>query len=138
MSGELISKKTRNRFREFLVWWTLREIEMLFEETGVLCDRDYIPSEDGQRRSFVEQHYHTLDFNSLSDVRKLLAAYQEIIARSNRDMLSSTDPTGMQKAVQELVDCLKQDGFDYKNGVLLPITPAARRILEVPSSGQMI
>ncbi|MBF0628147.1 MAG: abortive infection family protein [Magnetococcales bacterium] len=44
----------------------------------------------------------------------------------------------MQKAVQELIDCLKQDGFDYRDGVLLPITPSVRRILEVPPTGQLI
>ncbi|MBF0420387.1 MAG: hypothetical protein HQL78_09510 [Magnetococcales bacterium] len=138
MSRELISKRTRNRFREFLVGWVIREIEMLFEEAGVGFDAEHQPQVSGQRRACVEQHYHTLDFSSPSDIRKLLAAYQEVIALSKRDIPSSPDLTGMQKAIQELVDCLKQDGFDYKDGVLLPITPAARRIQEVPSSGQMI
>jgi len=55
MTHEIVSKPTRNEFREFLVGWTLREIEIEFEGAGIECDRDYEPNVSGQRRSSVEQ-----------------------------------------------------------------------------------
>ena len=54
MNEELISKKTRNEFREFLVGWTLRDIEMEFDAAHIDYDRQYDPPLSGQRRSFVE------------------------------------------------------------------------------------
>ena len=71
MTGDFISKKTRNEFREFLTGWVLREIEMVFEEAGVTFDKDFTPQTSGARRSFVEQHYHVLDFGSPKDMHKL-------------------------------------------------------------------
>ena len=47
----LISKRTRNEFRETLVGCVLREIEMFFEGAGVSKNEDYVPSVDGARRS---------------------------------------------------------------------------------------
>jgi hypothetical protein len=35
MTQEIISKKTRYEFREFLVGWTLREIEMEFDAADI-------------------------------------------------------------------------------------------------------
>lgn len=58
MPNEIVSKKTRNEFREFLVGWTLREIEMEFDAADIPCH----PSEglnlpSGARRGLVEQYY---------------------------------------------------------------------------------
>lgn len=38
MKNELISKKTRYTFREFLVTWTLREIELEFDSADIICN----------------------------------------------------------------------------------------------------
>ena len=56
MSGDFVSKKTRQVFREYLVGWTLREISDEFDAAGVPCDLEYQPPVSGQRRSLVEQY----------------------------------------------------------------------------------
>lgn len=47
---ELIGKKTRIAFREFLVGWTLREIENEFSGAGLEPDLSHDPRLGGQLR----------------------------------------------------------------------------------------
>ena len=61
MARELISKKTRQVFREYFVGTTLGIIADEFDAAGIEPDRDFTPSTSGARRGFVEQHYHALD-----------------------------------------------------------------------------
>lgn len=138
MNGELVSKKTRNEFREFLVGWTLREIEMEFEAAHVGCDRQYDPQVSGQRRSFVEQHYHTLDFTSPADVFRLLTAYENILNTATRNVPTQYDKAAAERAIEGLVAYLKKDGFKYHDGKITPITPEARRIFDEASSDRNI
>jgi hypothetical protein len=62
MSGDLISMKTRQVFREYLVGSTLREITDEFDAAGVPCDLEYQAPISGQRRSLVEQYYHAVNW----------------------------------------------------------------------------
>lgn len=130
MNGEFVNKKTRNEFREFLVGWTLREIEMEFEAAHIECDRQYEPQVTGQRRSFVEQHYHTLDFTNPSDVFRLLAAYESILNTATRKVATQYDKAAAERAIEGLVACLNRDGFKYKDGKIVPATSEARRVLD--------
>ena len=98
MTLQLISKKTRNEFREYLVSWTLREIASEFEAANVGVDLAYRPDVGGQRRSFVEQHYHTLDFGKAADVRRLLAAYAATIERAEGNLASAFDHGAARRA----------------------------------------
>ena len=70
MSRELISKATRNEFREVLTGYVLREIDMLFEAGGLAPRTDYDPQVGGQRRSLVECYYANIDFSSVADIRQ--------------------------------------------------------------------
>jgi len=130
MRGELISKKTRNEFREFLVGWTLHQIEMLFEAADIACDRQYDPQLGGQRRSFVEQHYRSLDFTKPTDVRKLLSAYEDILNTAIRNINTHYDKEAAERAIEGLIACLKRDGFKYHDGKITPITPEALKVFE--------
>jgi hypothetical protein len=47
MSRDLISKTTRNEFRELMVGYTLREIEMTFDAGGLEPRSDYEPQVSG-------------------------------------------------------------------------------------------
>ena len=78
---DLISKRTRNAFREFLVGWSVGDIRMLFEEVGIFPDLNHDPPERGDRRRFVEQHYHTLDVREPATARRLVSAYAEMLQR---------------------------------------------------------
>jgi len=108
MSKELISKKTRREFREYLVGCYLRQIEEIFDDHDV--QRADVPNENlptGERRSLVECYYASIDWNDPSDVRKILDIYEEILF----------DLQDEQKA--SFVNLLKKDGYSYDNGKIL-------------------
>ncbi len=92
MSDELISKKTRQVFREYLVGWTLREISDEFDAADVPCDMEYTPPVSGQRRSLVEQYYHGVDWTDRQDMQKVLRAYDGVLARAVERASSAFGP----------------------------------------------
>jgi hypothetical protein len=77
---ELLSRKTRNELREFLVGYTLRQIEKEFDSAYIEPDLEYQPPTSGERRSLVEQYYHKMDWSNWRDVRKFLKLYANIIS----------------------------------------------------------
>src|ERR1700730_15863860 len=96
MSRELISKATRNEFREILVGFVLREIDMIFEAAGVEARADFQTQVSGQRGSLVEQYYANLDFSSPAHVRKLAAAFDEVIEQLRQVQNRVTNPEATQ------------------------------------------
>src|SRR5262245_58747857 len=70
MSHDLISKKTRYEVQGYLVNWTLREIEIEFDSADIPLADGYTPNTSGQRRSLVQQYYHSLDFSTVTPSRK--------------------------------------------------------------------
>ena len=105
---ELISKSTRNRFREVLVGSTLREIEMIFDEAGLTADMGFDPGLGGARRTLVEQYYVNTDFESRTDVTKISAAYAEVMLWLER--------TGDRDNYNDLMTRMNRDGFEYESG----------------------
>ena len=114
MSRELISKATRNEFREFLVGYTLREIEMTFDAGGLTPRKGYDPQVGGQRRSFVECYYANIDFSSAADIKKLLDVYGEVI--ENLQRVAERNPDGQNVTMSALLRRMERDGFRYDNG----------------------
>ena len=114
MSRELISKAARNEFREFLVGYTLREIEMTFDAGGLTPRKGYDPQVGGQRRSFVECYYANIDFSSAADIKKLLAVYGEVI--ENLQRVAKRNPDGQNVTMSALLRRMERDGFRYDNG----------------------
>ena len=114
MSRELISKAARNEFREFLVGYTLREIEMTFDAGGLTPRKGYDPQVGGQRRSFVECYYANIDFSSAADIKKLLAVYGEVI--ENLQRVAERNPDGQNVTMSALLRRMERDGFRYDNG----------------------
>jgi hypothetical protein len=123
VSGDLISKKTRLEFREFLVAFTLREIQMEFDSAGVSCDLDYQPPVSGQRRSLVEQYYHTVNWSDWRDVRKVLQAYGYILNKALQvaeNMTRGEEWAKRQRIrVDVLIRLLRSDGFQWLDGKLI-------------------
>ena len=132
MTRELVSKRTRNEFREFLVGWTLREIEIEFEGANIECNRDFEPEVSGQRRSFVEQYYRTLDFTKPADVKRLLTAYQSIIERAERNLPTTHGREEAERGIELLKASLARDGFAYDGGKITATTPETRVVFEQP------
>tara|TARA_R110001592_G_scaffold222022_1_gene477049 strand:- start:16599 stop:17438 length:840 start_codon:yes stop_codon:yes gene_type:complete len=113
MTSDLISKTTRNEFRELLVGFTLREIEMTFDAGGLMPRPDYQPTVSGQRRGLVEAYYANLDFSSPSDVKKLLSAYEEVI--ENLTQAAERQPGDNYTAtINGLLRRMEKDGFRYE------------------------
>lgn len=119
MTPDLINKATRNEFREVLVGFVLRDIDMIFEGAGLSPKTDYNPPIGGQRSSLVEQYFANIDFGSATDVQKVLAAYEEILLRLERS--SETWPEAKQ-TIKDLLRRMERDGYRYENGrfVVLP------------------
>jgi len=142
--ADLISKKTRSEFREHMVGWVLREIEIEFDAADIACDRAYEPGCSGQRRSFVEQYYHSLDFTQWKDIRKIVQVYENVLARLEEDIKSPkgrwVDADAPKRQLSTLTKLLEKDGFRYENGRLvsradrvgLPRVHAAAAALDVP------
>lgn len=126
MAQELISKKTRNALREVLVGWVLREIEMAFEEAGIRCDRSFNPPVDGARRSFVEQHYQTMDFANADDAKRLLVVLEGVLHKASRNLCDRPDQFAQRK-LDDLIQAVKGDGFVYSDGQVSPATPATHK-----------
>lgn len=105
---ELISRRTRNEFREaFSRWGVIRTIHVAFDNERFSPDRSYEPDTSGARRSLVEQYYHAIDFADPHQVRRLLRVYQDLIA----DVAASSPETA-----QKLRSCLEGDGCRFENG----------------------
>ena len=111
---DLISKATRNTFREALVDFVLRDIEMFFEGAGLDKKDDYDPPVTGARRTLVEQYYACINFSSSKDVKKLLLAYGEIVLRLNRSGINET-------AKDDLLRLMKRDGYDFDGETFIPL-----------------
>lgn len=124
MAKDIISKKTRNEFREYFVGLTLREIELEFDAADVPCDGNYDPQMSGQRRSLVEQYYHAIDWTKWAHVRKVLTVYENVLSRLE-NMIIGDDPFSSndyaKNNFKNLNKWLKKDGFEYKDGKLTPV-----------------
>lgn len=116
MSRELISKATRNEFREVLTGFVLREIDMIFESAGLAPRNNFQPPVTGQRRSLVEQYYANVDFSNPSDVRNVAAAFEELMLKLNQESSRWMDPQRQKETVAKLVARMQGDGFRYENG----------------------
>jgi hypothetical protein len=116
---DLISKKTRNEFREYFVGTTLREISGEFDAADVPFDADYLPSESGQRRSLVERYYHAVDFASWRDVHKVLRVFESVLTSLEdrvKNPWSGVSDQPAERLLSLLQRCLERDGFKYDNG----------------------
>ena len=116
MSRELISKATRNEFREVLTGFVLREIDMIFESGGLEPCTGFEPQVSGQRRGLVEAYYANIDFRLAAAVRKLLLAYEELIERLRQTQDRVTNPEQVEATIKGLLRRMERDGFRFGNG----------------------
>jgi hypothetical protein len=115
--GDLISKRSRQLIREYFVGTSLRVIEMAFDAADIACDSNYKPSVGGQRRTFVEQYYKTLDWRRPGDVRKFLAVVSGVI--DDLEDLEHRSPVNADYVRSErsrLITSLDRDGWKFVDG----------------------
>lgn len=108
MATALISKKTRQEFREWLVvGLVLREIDNLFDNHDVKhlnLPPEQLPT--GARRSRVEGYYASIDWTNTSDVRKILGVYEDILLDIPQEDYKKKDA---------FIALLKRDGYTYED-----------------------
>lgn len=133
MSSDIIGKKTRHAFREYLVGWSLREISDEFDIAGMHCDSDYDPQTSGQRRSLVEQYYHAVNWSDWKDVNKVLLLYENIIISGLQRARNMDEDAAKQQqtTVENLIQWLKKDGFQWVDDkIVLDPQVSSKRIME--------
>ena len=126
---ELISKRTRNEFREALVGFILREIDMFFEGAGVSKKDDYEPQVGGARRGLVEQYYAGIDFDSPASVKKLLSAYGDIVVRLDRNGTEENAKNDLLRR-HDLLRLMKRDGYDFDGDTFVPLPSREQPLVE--------
>lgn len=115
----IISKKTRNEYREYFVGTTLRKISEEFDADDVPLASEFLPPEDGQRRSIVEQYYHAVNFSSWRDVQKVLRVYENVLLELEEKIkhpFSGEKDENAEKQLVLLLRCLEGDGFVFADG----------------------
>ena len=105
MPRALIGRKTLNEFREFLVGWTLREIDDEFSAAAVTRSTPRV-AVTGERRSRVEEYYASLNLTDQNDARRLLDVFENILIQAYQ--------AGGEIA-SDLVGWLRKDGFEFEN-----------------------
>jgi len=120
VSHELISIKSRQVFRENMVGWVLREISDEFDAAKIDCDLAYQPPVSGQRRTLVEQYYHTVSWTDFPHVRKVLQVFENVLDRAEKSAGEVTfTPEWQQqrkKELEKLIHFLQKDGFQWLDG----------------------
>ena len=121
MSNGLISIKTRQVFRENMVGWVLREIADDFDAARIDCDLSHKPPVTGQRRTLVEQYYHTVDWDNWSHVKKALQVFEAVLHRAEQLAAQPDDHWQKQRQaeVDKLLWCLRKDGFQWSDGQIV-------------------
>ncbi len=118
---DLISKKTRSSFQEYLVSTTLREISTYFDNHDVV--QGAIPSEQmpsGQRRALVAEYYQSVDWSKPKDIQKILGVYADILNDISALTGDSFNGDFKKSSLDKLLRNLKSDGYNFENGKLLP------------------
>lgn len=132
MNRDIISKATRNEFREVMTCFTLGEIESMFDLANLVPNQSHIPLSSGQRRSLVEKYYANLAFSRHEDVRKVVAVFEELIFRVQKNKSQWPDDQKRNEALEKLIARMQRDGFRYEGGRFISSTLAAHT-LETPS-----
>jgi len=117
--ADLISKKTRSEFREYFVGTSLSVIEREFESADIPFDGDHSPPVGGQRRTLVEQYYHSIAWNKWSDVLKVLTVFENVLVHLEDE--SQQGNAAAKKDFLKLKKWIDRDGSSYEKGRLSPL-----------------
>lgn len=114
MHRDLISRLTRNAFREVLSGLVLREIDDLFHGAGFQMLNEHAVNVQGMRRSRVEAYYARIDFSNPNSASQLAIVFAEVLRTLWKRARGGEQWAG-EKA-EELVQRMETDGFSIENG----------------------
>ena len=124
MSRGLLSIKTRQVFREYMVRWVLREIADEFDAAQIDCHRSFQPPVTGQRRILVEQYYHSVDWDDPEQVRKVLQVFEAVLqlaeSLAEEEALRPEWYAQRKREKETLIQVLNKDGFQWVGGRIVP------------------
>lgn len=131
--AELISKATRNEFREHLVGATLHEIDMVFEGANLTCDTEYQPQVSGQRRTLVERYYHRVNWTDTRDVQKVLRLFEDLLSELSSGVDAHPEWAQGRERLAKLHRLLRRDGYELRDGRLVRggALPQLGQVIEV-------
>lgn len=117
MNKELISKATRNKFREALVAaFTKHDINTIFDSENFTPKSGFVTAIPikGERRILVEEYYANINFSSFQDVKKVVSAYEEIMRKLGVYF-------GYEDKLEDLAKSMKKDGYDFVSGNFIAV-----------------
>src|SRR5262245_59421107 len=111
---DLISGGTRRIFQEHLVGSSvLREIQGYFDDQGIqqaqLAPEKLPP---GERRGLIAKYYAGINWQSQTDVQKVLRIFEQVI---RREAPSKYEPAPSE-TFQKLNAALRRDGYEFEGG----------------------
>lgn len=131
MARDLVSAKTRQEFREYFVSTTLATIDDAFRAEGLQADLSHSPQVGGQRRGLVEQYYHPINWQSASEVARVLKVFEAVLVEL--DLRSSSDDPNagwFREKATALRRWLARDGIKEDGGhLVLPGQPSLHEAL---------
>lgn len=101
-----------------MVDWVLREISDEFDAARIDCDLTHQPRVSGQRRTLIEQYYHTVDWTDGAQIRKVLQVFETVVQKAEQATGQSDGHWQQQQQAQfeKLLWCLRKDGFEWSGG----------------------
>jgi tetratricopeptide (TPR) repeat protein len=115
---DLISKKTRNEFQEYLVSTTLREIDSYFDSHDIPFTQlppEKLPS--GARRSQTQQYFASIDWTTPNSVRPILSVFSDILTDIDIKVRAWNGDFA-KNWFEKLTAYLQKDGYVYHSGKL--------------------
>jgi hypothetical protein len=110
---EILSRRLRGEFEDFLVTKTLKEIERYFDNYDIppgTLPANKVPS--GQRRALILSYYQSIDWSNPQQVSIIIKVFQDILLDlSKNDLMYNQDWN--EKQLSNLNSFLNRDGYNF-------------------------
>lgn len=128
MAGTLSKATIRVLLDELAASWTVRTIEEVFTDAGIVpVPPEDAPEEQGVRRTTARQYLHFLDLTDPRDCLKLMPVFEQVL-----EQMTGSDGN-LDSLRNRLLERLRRDGFEHRpDGTIRPTVAVVIRSL--PSS----
>ena len=104
----------------------LRQIRDSFDGARIECDLQFAPNVTGDRRTLIEQYYHTVNWMDAAQVHRVLQVYESVLQRQQAitEGGSESETRRSREELKKLVWLLEKDGFRWVNERIVSATGA--------------